>query len=521
MTTPVTGPQYADDPRQVARWIDEEGKVQFDYLDITDVSFKGRFGMAARSDTEHDVSIGNKTFYLDRPVDMRVGDDVQIVCLNNYDLFMWGEIADIENAGEADMSIEVYIDDICPFDDVNQTNWEIQVVARPKPGIEKDVSFTEIDPSDVGPFSFEVTAGKFFPVGGQLLIKPTADRTIALLGRVLAYEGTTLWVEKNVSNASISEAYDSWSIALLDAPPAALPLRIISGMELSLNTINDWVTISPGSVMDSTGRVLLTLTTNLTKAMRGTWVAGNSQNGCILVQGPGTISCNTTSVVGTGTNFLSFFQRGDESVGVSGHGLGLDDYKNSGGTREVPAAISISTGLRASSVLNKTTDTALTTKEALSGGTSATYFRGATSQGDTAGKTIYLFLVLIRKDTDGSLDACYSSATVSGEPDLPPGYTYYRVLGVVKLVTFSDYELEAHLHKANLLGSAAITSLPEKAVVEDADLFLIADSSEDFLLKKVLASAVGTGGGGGIPTDWGLITDPIDAEEILDFGTLV
>ena len=544
------------DPRQYVKYI-ENGIPYYSQVGVEEISTRGRFGETGTSYTSNDISIGNKTFYLDDPrSDIRVGDDVLITCLTNTSFFMWGEVSNrVED--DDDVYLNIFVDDVSKLTEENLINWEIQVVARPKPGIEKDVSTSSNNPTTGGPWTFTVTEGKFFPIGGTLLIKPTTDRSIAVIGEVKAYSGTSLVVSLRETNATVSQSYDSWSIALLDSPPADLPLRLING--LLTTPSSSGMTISPGSVMDSTGEVLLSLTSPLTKLWTSDWTAGNNTGGVVRVELPGTISVSGTACTGSGTSFTTDVTS-----------LGLSDWSTQRNSAVFPL-VHISRGSASSSVLSVSDNTSCT----LFGGnmdslSDVNYQRGAIPHSNFSG---FLYLCLIRKDSDGSLDACYSSATPTGEPDIPAGYTYYRVLALLNFVgtTLNDFEQALYgygnqpfvnkfsslqtilmnntssngnasyksavsidtktvphtndfvllwdyftgygIKKAGVSGLVVpetITGKTEKTSFADDDLILIADSEASFALKKVTKANLGiTGGGGDFPTDMGLITESV------------
>lgn len=577
--TSIEIPQSGDG-RQYVKGIEDDGTLDFQQIGIEEISFKGRFGALARSDTSNDLTIGIKTFYLDKAVDFRVGDDVQITCLSNYDLFMWGEVIGVADTDtESEMSIEVFVDDICNFSDTGVTNWEIQVVARPKPGIEKDTSTTSVNPTTGGPWTFTVTAGKFFPIGGTLLIKPTADRTIALIGEVEAYSGTSLTVTLRSTNATVSQAYTSWSIALLDSPPADLPLLAVTGLVVERTSSSTHsITVNPGSIMDSTGEVLLTLGSALSKTTTSLWAVGDTNGGVQQVTLAGTITATTTAVTGSGTAFTTDFVTASS----------LTDFTAQGSASSFAANIGLTGSAAADGIRTLTNATSLDTNVAI-GGTAVAY--GRNGRVGTTGASLVYFVVLIRKDTDGSLDVCFSSATPSGEPDLPSGYTYYRVLaavtvGVGATASASTYTFEQPLYtsspfyapkdkrfvitggttpnlpEAMVLGAsttntittgtnsvsiertaltgdvaasansntttaqpAMITGKTAKTTPVNADVLLIADSAASFALKKTTVSELGAvigGSGSGVGAnfaDYGLITDT--PTSTVDYGTIV
>jgi hypothetical protein len=541
--TEVFAPQTPKDRRQVVRSFKEDGTAVFGQVGVEEIAYKGRFGALAYSNTSNTISRGDKYFVLDRNDDVfRVGDDILITAVDT-DCYMWGEISDSDTTDEP-VRIRVFVDDISTKTGTF-AEWELQVVARPKPGIEKDTSTSSVDPTGDGPFTFTVTAGKFFPLGGQLLLKPTTDRSIALLGRVLAYEGTTLVVSKNETNAVTPTSYDSWSIALLDAPPADIPLIGISGLLASGSGTN--VTVNAGSVMDSTGTVLLTLDDNLTKSVDAVFAAGASQGCVVKVALTGTITDTAGTITGVGTNF-----RG-EVVDPSTGAARMDEFTALGGNLDNWSFGTLYPMISASGhgalIYEAASDTSMKTVDPITA-SGASFSRGALRSESAAGGNYFQgFIVLIRKDDDGTVDWCISSATPTGVPDLPSGYTYYRVIaGFVRKVADTTWYFIHHLHDASapfapddarylivdadsrlpnartltdsisnhsLANMAAytlkgrnagttgdpsdidITALTEKTTPHNDDLLLLVDSEASNAFKKVKKSNIAGAGGGG------------------------
>jgi hypothetical protein len=541
--TEVFAPQTPKDRRQVVRSFKEDGTAVFGQVGVEEIAYKGRFGALAYSNTSNTISRGDKYFVLDRNDDVfRVGDDILITAVDT-DCYMWGEISDSDTTDEP-VRIRVFVDDISTKTGTF-AEWELQVVARPKPGIEKDTSTSSVDPTGDGPFTFTVTAGKFFPLGGQLLLKPTTDRSIALLGRVLAYEGTTLVVSKNETNAVTPTSYDSWSIALLDAPPADIPLIGISGLLASGSGTN--VTVNAGSVMDSTGTVLLTLDDNLTKSVDAVFAAGASQGCVVKVALTGTITDTAGTITGVGTNF-----RG-EVVDPSTGAARMDEFTALGGNLDNWSFGTLYPMISASGhgalIYEAASDTSMKTVDPITA-SGASFSRGALRSESAAGGNYFQgFIVLIRKDDDGTVDWCISSATPTGVPDLPSGYTYYRVIaGFVRKVADTTWYFIHHLHDASapfapddaqylivdadsrlpnartltdsisngslanmpaytLKGRNAgttgdpsdidITALTEKTTPATGDWFLLSDGAASGAFKKVNPTNVGGGSGGG------------------------
>ena len=91
--TKVDAPQYPTDKRKVVRSFNDDGSANFGQVGIEELSYRARFGATTQSSTENDISIGSKYFVLnDSETKFRVGDDILIICLDDPDCYMWGEI---------------------------------------------------------------------------------------------------------------------------------------------------------------------------------------------------------------------------------------------------------------------------------------------------------------------------------------------------------------------------------------------------------------------------------------------
>lgn len=332
----------------------------------------------------------------------------------------------------------------------------IDVLASDVPSaIDEDVSTSSVNPTTGGPWTFLITAGRFFPIGGTLFIRPAADTTIALIGEVRAYSGTSLTVSLRATNATVSQAYDLWSIALLDSPPAELPIRSIVGLAIEQDSTDPHsFVVRAGSIMDSTGSVLLSLDSDMTKSLEAVWAAGDAQGGAQAVLLSGTLSNTSNTITGVGTAFTSDF--------ANGLTVTLNDYRarggrglltNSGYTYNllyVPSA----TSQNVARIFNASSATSMTgTGQAISPNQSGVaYYRGGPIRtGYTWSSYLIYFVVLMRKDSDGSVDWMFCPATVSGEPDLPSGYTFYGVLGYIDITpnatkANSDVTIYQHLY---------------------------------------------------------------------------
>lgn len=359
--------------------------------------------------------------------------------------------------------------------------------------IERDFATGSIDPTDGGPWTFTATSGKFFPIGGTLFIRPFSDLSIAVIGEVKAFDGTDLTVSLRATNATVPTSYDSWSIALLDAPPAKLPYTSISGFGVTLNSGDSrYFDVAAGAVRSWDDTTDLILSSGLTKRANETFVAGTDGGAQVRVLLAGTVSSTGSAVTGSGTAFLTDFAASSLN-----------------GLPALPRQISTSDGV-GGNIQSVTNNTSLTTSTFGDlGASSDTYYRGGWPGSSNQG---HFGIVVARKDSDGSVDVILSAVTPSGDPDLPSGYTKYRSIGylvirsnaiiqivqTLKEVQYSELSaIEAYAIVGNNSSAArypdeiVISSLTEKTTLAADDLFLVADSAASNALKKAKRGSLG------------------------------
>jgi hypothetical protein len=418
--------QLPDDSRKVARGVGEDGLIIFEQVGIEEINFKGRFGALVTSGSSNSIAVGNAYFRLDYDDGkFQIGDDILIVSKDDPDMYEWATVIDKDTVEEP-ARLRVHVDDISPSTGTSE-NWELQVVARPKPGIEKDTSTTSVAFAAVGStMTFTVQADKFFPIGGKLLVKALATQTAVAIGRVSAYSGTSLVLEIVAKTTAASGTFASWSLALLDAPQDKIPYYQISGLRISVNgadSVHD-IDVSAGSVRSYDDTVDLILPSRVTKRLDAVWAAGTNNGAAIQADLAGTVSSSGLNVTGTGTSFLSDFWSPSPFL------TDLDNqYTQLTGSGLTPSGIVLlSTAATTVRVTVVTTDTALQTGTALGALAGTTFKRGGPM---ISGTTAY-GIVIMRRDSDGVCHIGATSLTPSGAPDLPTGYTKYRVIGYVE-----------------------------------------------------------------------------------------
>lgn len=304
--------------------------------------------------------------------------------------------------------------------------------------IERDLAEGTIDPTDGGPWSLTATSGKFYPPGSTLLLIPFADQSIRVIGETKAYDGTDLTVSLRATNATVSQTYSLWSVSLLDSPPAKLPLLSIAGLKVSRTPSARSLEISAGSIMDSTGTVFLTLDDPITKTMTATFAVGDGNGGIVQTAAlAGTVTSTGDDLAGSGTAFNTDF----DAAGAP------TDFINQGG-----AASGYSTNIAIASATDGIeridSDTDIEGWITLGASSSAYYRNGPIT---TSGSILSYFVTIIRRDTDGLIDVCITSWNpVTGEPDLPSGFTYYRVIAAVLYTVSSSAAVDSYVFEQPL-----------------------------------------------------------------------
>lgn len=583
--TDVYAPQSSSDARKYVKSFQSDGTAVFEQVGFEELDFSAIFGKVTTSSTQNAIAYGIKGFTLDYDNDsIKVGYPLQCMSLDDPECFMQGVVT-LKDTTYSPAYIEVAITIISPV--VNTTNnWELSVVPLAgfsiNPSATVGISTTSIDASGAGPFTFTTQTGKLFmqqeAIDGTVVCTSLADPKTYLFGRISVVSGTSLVVEKIYSNATA--AVSSWSIQLFDGPDTKLPFLAISGLRIEVSEVisDSRITVTAGAVMDSTNAFVLSLDNDVVKYLNSDWAVGTGNGGIVKVLCTGTVTSAGATLTGTGTLFTT------ELVSQSGDAVFLNDYLNSGGLTssffgsvEDGCNVYFASSGISSRITGITNNTSADTYNAVSASASAFYRNGYF----VAGVTVFnlWYVVLIRKDTDGSCDIALVTSTQSGEPDLPSGYTRYRVLGMVASHNTDRVDAVQHIYENNYpfaprdaryvvtsaagdsrlineralvsgtsntidisvasqvsinraaltgdvtapsnsnattLSSTAITNKTEKVTLVDGDVFLIADSEASFALKKVKKSNIG--GAAAFPADMGLITEA--ATITFDAGTV-
>lgn len=497
----VIGPQTPSDYREYIKSIDENGNAVFQRVGVEELNYRGRFGATETSGTENTISIGDKYFTLDHDNEnFRVGDDILITALPDpTSCFMWGEIIGVDTVDEP-KRIRVFVDDVSNLSGTF-SYWEVQVVARPKPGIEKDISLSEVEinPGTGKSIVFTVSENKFFPVGGQVLIKPTEDRTVALLGKISAYSGDTLTVVETATNLESVTTYSSWSIALLDAP-IRYSQKYVDGLQIRKGDAAYSIIVEAGSIMDTTGSVLLTLQETNYKSLNDAWSSATGSamypvGAVVQVPLSGTIGSSGITVTGSSTAFLTDFDIHST--------IPMDDYSIYSRNILSNQASTIYSGSEGRVIYdtNNNTDMDVTSSWTVSGGSS--YGRNSLLAALPETETVTYFVYIIRNPSTGEVDISANNRTVSRAPDLPSGYTEWRLIASIECFHRGgsmDYFrlLQPHhaesvnITPAYMLDSTGLSVLGNSLATTQGPDWIVA-GSPDTVLRRVGSSTLAFG----------------------------
>lgn len=429
--TDVYAPQSSDDSREFVKRFGDDGTAVFERVGFEDLDFSAIFGKVTTSGTQNAIAYGIKGFTLDYDNDsIKVGYPLQCMSMDDPECFMQGVVV-TKDTRYSPAYIEVAVTIISPL--VNTTNnWELSVVPvagfSVNPSATVGISTTSIDAGGDGPFTFTTQTGKLFmqssAVGGTVVITALNDPKTYLYGRIAVVSGSSLIVNKIYSNAT--SAVDAWSIQLFDGPAPGHPTFFITGLTVSQGSGTLDVDIYPGSVRDYSGTLDIVNTGILTKKLDALFTAGTNQGGVRRVQLTGTLSSSGTTVTGSGTAFLT---EADQANALS------SDYNQQTNITAVPSQLEtgltqiISTATRTTVVSATFSNTSIVSDQGLNASAGTTAYRGGVPQGTTS--ALEYLLYGCRKDSDGTFDAFFSTVTEDGEPDLPSGYSLYRLLARV------------------------------------------------------------------------------------------
>ena len=308
-------------------------------------------------------------------------------------------------------------------------------------GVDTVTSFSSIDPTDPGPFEFElvlenVGEAPFLPIGGSLFIENQENGDEWLYGIIEALDETVdppvLHVRKVLTSLSTPTAIDAWYITIIDGPPAAVNLYGINGLSVRKNLFFfPYIDIGAGSVRDSSDSINLVLPAKITKRLDLAFAEGDVQ-GCQVFSATlaGTISAAAGALSGVGTTFLS-------QIGLS---PSLDDIQdqylnwNFANPQLDPTSGAVLCVInRLTGGVNEVAQASTNTSGMIVSGN--TFASTNWRRGGYVGNGGFYAIMIVRRDIDGYIDVASCALNGNGQPDLPAGYTYYRVIALVKVLS--------------------------------------------------------------------------------------
>lgn len=426
--TDISLPQAAPQDHYVTG-IDETGTLTASQVGIEQISYTALLGPPAASYSSNDVGPGVKIFSLDNnDADYRVDDSVEFRVPGEPLLYMYGIITatDTVNVQPIEITVSIRRASLPTLGGV--TNWVIQKVPNiaAETGALTGFSDTSLqfggghDIYEGAVVTLTTQADQYFDPGSIITATDAYNSDNYFAIRSKAYVTTSLVGEVVKVGPDAAGTIAQWNLYQDSPPERGIPLYAINGLRVTPNAATPItkINVSPGSIRDSTDTLDLVLTSAITKDLSAVFVAGTG-NGALVQSATlaGTVSSSLLQVTGTGTAFTTDFG----ATALSCHLTDLDTQIGSVLNRKPSIT---SNGV--STQINTVTDsTHLSTSNFGLGASGSTYVRG----GWRSGITLYFGVLLIRKDADGSVDVALTSFTPTGAPDLPSGYSYYRVLG--------------------------------------------------------------------------------------------
>lgn len=277
-----------------------------------------------------------------------------------------------------------------------------------------------------GDKTFTTQSGKFFPVNGSVFVQAIDDATVRGWGQVKVYTGTTLIITLTANGVFGSGSHSVWGLTLVDGSPPGIPFLQRNGLQVSLSGTT--LTITAGSIRDSTNTYDLVLASTITKDLTATFTAGTGNGSQVLSSNlSGTITASGgVSVTGTSTTFLSDLANSNEASAV------FTDYSARGATFFADQAWTAITANSTTQIVAEATvetNTAISTRTTLGTFTNATYQRGGWKSGAAYG------VLLVRNDSTGAIDVSTYSLYPGSTPDLPSGWSVYGALAYIAQLT--------------------------------------------------------------------------------------
>lgn len=197
---------------------------------------------------------------------------------------------------------------------------------------------------------------------------------------------------------------------------SSLTTNHIEGLELSIGTDTEHdIDISTGNVIDTATSYKMVVPTNLTKQIDATFSSGSNAGGmATTTTETGTFTSSGTAVTGVGSAFDTDFTVGD--------------------------VLYSSSNTQARRIVTIGSSTSITLEKAFTVDVSVAE---NVQKNGLAPETTY-YVILIREDTDGSIDAYFDVDSTAA--NIPTGYTNYASLGAVRTNTSSNITSGTIIH---------------------------------------------------------------------------
>lgn len=291
-----------------------------------------------------------------------------------------------------------------------------------------------------GDFTFTIQSGQNFPIQGPVAITALADQTKQMLGIIKAYSGTSLIVTVVSTGVYGSGTFAAWSIYNTSAPTTRISKYQQNNLRMTgLGTST--LTIKAGSIRNSTDAVDLVYSGGTISTTAG---STDFATGAAA----GTVIAVTPSVVGTSTNFTGNFS-------IAATLTDLSDQLSTLGLAALttPSIVTLTTGALKSSAVTAIADNTHMTTSGTLNAAGDTIVRGGLGTNVNFLYSIYGVYVAY-KTSDGTIKAFATSFTPTGTPDLPAGYTYFRIIGYIAIDNSNQVQLISQPLITNVLTTA-------------------------------------------------------------------
>lgn len=310
---------------------DGTGTLNTSNVPFPTLDFTALFGAAATSGTYVDTadpSPKQMTLNVDN-TNLQIGTSVEVTAGFDPQIWFYGIVVARDNTVP---SVTIVPTQTSFFQEAG-TAWTIQVTALANPGVEADISSTSVDPTTSGPFTFTVTANKFFPVDGSVLCKSLADPSITMFCRIASYSSTSLVLAKVSTTATVSASYSAWNISTIDGSPIDADLITLSLTSNTIGTGSFTFTVDAGkffpvgaqtsiiAIGSPSNHMAATVTsysgTTMTVFTTSTFGSGTFTSWSIENVGGGSQSSAVSAITGFSSTSLQFGSTHDIYIGAT------------------------------------------------------------------------------------------------------------------------------------------------------------------------------------------------------------